>query len=439
MRSTQECQLQLNQLPAQARTGHISPGLARHSLISICHLFDAGCTAEFTANKVEVKKYGNILLSVWRAPPGLWHLPLTNKDNTDPQTPPEIHNAYNTTTKSEHMQYLHAAAFSLVPATWIKVIQKVFFMSWPGLTANAIGKYLPKSIATNKGHLDQTRNNVRSTQPKEPELTEPEGERLDHPTHQIFASIEPVGRVYTDQTGRFPVTSSSGHKYICILYAYDANAILADPIKSLTVTDILRAYTKMHKYITQREFKPRTHWLDNETAQSIKYFDTDNSVTYQLVLPGMHQQNAADKCIRNFKNHFVAGLSSTDDSFPLHLWYRLLPQATITFNMLRASRLNPKMSAYMTLKGAFDYNKTPFAPPGTKVVIHEKLDKRALWAAHSVNGWCLGPAVEHYRCYRVYVNNTRAERNADTIEFFPQHTKAHSIAAVRTCCRNFQS
>ena len=234
------------------------------------------------------------------------------------------------------MQYLHAAAFSPVPATWIKAIQKGFSTSWPGLTAKAIAKNLPKSIATSKGHLDQTRNNIRSTEPKEPELSEPEGERLNHPTHQIFASIEHVGRVYTDQTGRFPVTSSSGHKYICILYAYDANEILAKPIKSQMGTDILCAYTKMHKYLIQWGFRTRTHWLDNKAAQSMNDFDTNNSVTYQLVPSGMHQRNAAERCIRTFKNHFVSGLSSTDDIFPLHLRDRLLPQATITLNMLRA-------------------------------------------------------------------------------------------------------
>ena len=62
MRSTQECQLQLNQLPALARTGHILPVLARHSLISIGHFYDAGCIVKFTSNTVNVKKDGNILL-----------------------------------------------------------------------------------------------------------------------------------------------------------------------------------------------------------------------------------------------------------------------------------------------------------------------------------------------------------------------------------------
>ena len=87
------------------------------------------------------------------------------------------------------------------------------------------------------------------------------------------------------------------------------------------------------------------------------------------------------------------------------------------------------MSAYMALEGAFNYNKTPLAPPGTKVMIHENPDKRASWAAYGVDGWYLGPALEQYRCYQVYVNNTRAERNVDTVKFSPQHTKVPSIAA----------
>ena len=126
MRSTQECQLQLDQLPAQAHMGHILPGLARHSLISIGNLCDAGYTAEFTANTVNVKKDGNILLRGWRVPPGLCNLPLTNQDNTGQQTPPEIQNAYNTTTKTKHMQYLHSAVFSPVTATWTRAIKKGF-------------------------------------------------------------------------------------------------------------------------------------------------------------------------------------------------------------------------------------------------------------------------------------------------------------------------
>jgi hypothetical protein len=46
-----------------------------------------------------------------------------------------------------------------------------------------------------------------------------------------------------------------------------------------------------------------------------------------LVPPHCHRRNAAERAIRTFKEHFVAGLSSVDPSFPMHLWDRLLTKA----------------------------------------------------------------------------------------------------------------
>jgi hypothetical protein len=36
------------------------------------------------------------------------------------------------------------------------------------------------------------------------------------------------------------------------------------------------------------------------------------------------------------------------------------------------------MSAHQMLNGTFDYNRTPLAPPGTKILIHEKPTQRTL-------------------------------------------------------------
>jgi hypothetical protein len=44
--------------------------------------------------------------------------------------------------------------------------------------------------------------------------------------------MEPTGQIYTDQTGRFVTPSSTGHNYLLVLYDFDSNAILAEPIKS---------------------------------------------------------------------------------------------------------------------------------------------------------------------------------------------------------------
>jgi hypothetical protein len=154
----------------------------------------------------------------------------------------------------------------------------------------------------------------------------------------------------------------------------------------------------------------------------MKNFDQANDIQYQLVPPHIHRRNAAERAIRTWKNHFIAGLCSIDTDFPQHLWDRLTDQAQMTLNLLRPSRRNPHISAYTALEGTFDFNRTPMAPPGTKVLIHEKSGQRQSWDPHATEGWYLGPANDHYRCYRVFTNKTKAERIIDTIECFPQHT-----------------
>ena len=64
--------------------------------------------------------------------------------------------------------------------------------------------------------------------------------------------------------------------------------------------------------------------------------------------------------------------------------------------------------------------RTPLAPPGTKVFLHEKPSQRLSWDSHGTEGWYLGPALEHYRCYPMFFNKSKAERVTDTIELFPQ-------------------
>ena len=88
----------------------------------------------------------------------------------------------------------------------------------------------------------------------------------------------------------------------------------------------------------------------------------DDGVDFQLVPPRVHRRNAAERAIRTFKNYFIAMLCGTDPTFNMALWDKLLPQALITLNFLRPSRINPQLSAYAQMYGAFDYNRTPLDP-----------------------------------------------------------------------------
>jgi hypothetical protein len=103
-----------------------------------------------------------------------------------------------------------------------------------------VEKYLSKSSATVKGHLNQQRMNARSTKIKKEEKCDNTETEFDYriKTNCIYAATIDARHIYTDQTGSFPVISSKGNKYIMVLYDCDDNAILAEPIKNGTSAEL---------------------------------------------------------------------------------------------------------------------------------------------------------------------------------------------------------
>jgi hypothetical protein len=77
----------------------------------------------------------------------------------------------------------------------------------------------------------------------------------------------------------------------------------------------------------------------------------------QLVPPDNHSRNLEEQTIQTFKNHFKAILAGVDDTFPMQLWDRLLPQTILTLNFLRQSNAVPTVSAQQYVHGNFNYNK----------------------------------------------------------------------------------
>ena len=115
-----------------------------------------------------------------------------------------------------------------------------------------------------------------------------------------FKTIELAGKVFTDQTGKFPITSSKGSKYIMVLFAHDPNAILAESMKNRSQQEMIRATTKMHEYLTERGFKPQVQILDNECPDALKKYFRKNNVSFQLVPPHLHRNNSAERAIATF-------------------------------------------------------------------------------------------------------------------------------------------
>eukprot|EP00957_Ditylum_brightwellii_P070580 5362610-Ditylum_brightwellii.AAC.1 len=72
-------------------------------------------------------------------------------------------NVNQTSSVHDLVQFLHASCFSPVPSTTINAIKNNNFYTWPSFTAHNMRKYLSKSTATAKGHMDRLRKNVCST------------------------------------------------------------------------------------------------------------------------------------------------------------------------------------------------------------------------------------------------------------------------------------
>ena len=406
MHSTHVGDLDIPTLPPEAKIAHLVPDLQNHSLLGVGRLCDAGCTCTFDKNTVTITYDNQTVLTGHRDTYSrLWRVKLPNCD-------PHMAGAIDSPRVPELVRYSHGALFSPTPNTLEKALRNNCIVGLPGLTTQTLRRHPPNTPATAKGHMDQVRQNIKSTKKRKKKSKTSASESTDNDvtdeafpqsdtpnvrTHDCYVTIEEMtGQIHTDQTGRFPTPSSAGNNYVMVLYDYDSNAILVQPFKTRHDTVIKEAYAALLERLQRAGLRPRLQRLDNECSKILKEYMHDQSIDFQLAPPGMHHRNAAERAIRTFKNHFIAGLSSTDPIFPLYLWDLLLPQAEMSLNLLRGSRINPKLSAYAQIFGQYDYNRTPIAPPGTKVVVHEKPHQRGSWDPHGKDGYYAGPAMESY-------------------------------------------
>ena len=77
-------------------------------------------------------------------------------------------------TKREIVEYYHAAAGWPVKKTWIKVIQRNAYASWPGLTEYMVRRHLEAREPTILGHMNARRSGTQTTKKKLTERSDEE-------------------------------------------------------------------------------------------------------------------------------------------------------------------------------------------------------------------------------------------------------------------------
>ena len=74
------------------------------------------------------------------------------------------------------------------------------------------------------------------------------------------------------------------------------------------------------------------------------------------------------------------------------------------------------------------------APLGCKAVVYEDGNTRGRWASRGVDGWYLGPSMDHYRRDLYYIPETRAYRISGSTELFPQHCQLPNLTPHQHFC-----
>ncbi len=256
-------------------------------------------------------------------------------------------------------------------STLLKAVRCGFLNGCPNISKKLILKYLNPSPGTAKGHMKRPRHGICSMTPKgvppalqainaapqllvrdtpivlaQPPLSIASSHKEDvwniplipnhipHPNVILDDKLGPSvanifafgafidknsGIVYHDLTGSSPFISLDGSVCFFVLYHYELNCILADPITALDDKTIFEAYRTQFDDLTKKGFKPKLNVMDNQATKYIKQFPDRNKCKLQLVEPHNHRVNAAEQAIQTFKDAFIATLASTDADFPIQL------------------------------------------------------------------------------------------------------------------------
>ena len=147
--------------------------------------------------------------------------------------------------------------------------------------------------------------------------------------HRIYNLSDKMDKkMYSDQTGRFPTMSYKGNQYIMVIFeAKISDNIFVEPMRNRQAAEMVNAYQRAVDRMKKAGIEPKMHILDNEISAEFKQAISDNGMQYQLVPPNDHRRNIAEKAIQIFKDHFIAVLCGTDESFPMQLWDQVLPHA----------------------------------------------------------------------------------------------------------------
>ena len=200
--------------------------------MSVGKTADDGTVSVFTKEGVTVFKEEDVLITCKGEPiligvrdsHGRYRIPLVQqRGQWQPRRPSkharkilrQANSVYDLPSTEQAIKWMHAVCGYPVKSTWLKAIKAGNYVGWPMLNERNVQKYYPETIETEKGHLNQTRKNVRSTKAKSAPLETCDTSQLHgKKVRNVYTETYMVHEtMFSNQTGQFPTRSQRGNKY----------------------------------------------------------------------------------------------------------------------------------------------------------------------------------------------------------------------------------
>jgi hypothetical protein len=151
---------------------------------------------------------------------------------------------YDLPNTKEVVRFFHAALGHLTRATLLTSAQHGNLVTFPSMTPDNISRHFPELDETQKGHMKQTKQGVKSTKVVDVDamLGFQQKPGVKHKDVYLLIFDATKKSMYSNQTGKFPITSARRSKYIMVTVELDGNYIDCKPIQSRKAKALTNAY-----------------------------------------------------------------------------------------------------------------------------------------------------------------------------------------------------
>jgi hypothetical protein len=223
--------------------------------------------------------------------------------------------------------------------------------------------------------------------------------------------------LHMDYTGRLQTICTSGTQYLQI--ACWGHYIYLQPLTSMRSAQTTQAFTNSVNFFRKLGICLTQLRMDNQWSEDLRDVAVELDMHIEFISTEAKRANRAERAIRTAKNHIVATRAGFHPDFSHAFLDKCLPQMKLALNVIHPFEYDNNVSAYEGLHRAkFDFKRHPIAPLGCKVLAWDAPENRGSWADHGIEGMYIGPALNHFRSFNIWIPSTSALRIANTVWWF---------------------